>query len=349
MTNPPQYPAGVSDKSKVVAGILGILLGSFGAGRFYIGDTKTGTLQIVATVLTCGIGGLWGFIDGILLLVKGGVDARAAAARLNDTGCAGTPPAGGVPVVPACRFAQRASGVPAGRSAAQPASRARAAASRPADRGSVGDLPGEDHRDGLVEVEPGHLEVGLLVVALVPVRVRHRGQLAGQEHPDQLVGEARRGVHVDQQVAAGRRPGRPPRPAPGAAAAARSSPDTSISPAGSSHMRRPTGCRYWRTSTTRPCVVEGDHRRPRRRAARRSRLAVPPPGMVTSSVSTDEDRAGVPLGARAGPRACCGSLTRSEPAWCCVLAPLRRPTGSATTSGTVDGQLAGGRCSRRRP
>lgn len=81
MTNPAQYPSGVSDKSKVVAGILGILLGSFGAGRFYIGDTKTGTLQIVATVFTCGIGGLWGFIDGILLLVKGGVDAQGRPLR----------------------------------------------------------------------------------------------------------------------------------------------------------------------------------------------------------------------------------------------------------------------------
>jgi TM2 domain-containing membrane protein YozV len=81
MTYPPQYPAGVSDKSKVVAGILGILLGSFGVGRFYIGDTKTGILQIVATVLTCGIGGLWGFIDGILLLVKGGVDGQGRPLR----------------------------------------------------------------------------------------------------------------------------------------------------------------------------------------------------------------------------------------------------------------------------
>lgn len=82
MTNPQYGEAyGVSDKSKVVAGILGIVLGGFGAGRFYIGDTKTGVLQLVVSLLTCGIGSLWGFIDGILLLVRGGVDAQGRPLR----------------------------------------------------------------------------------------------------------------------------------------------------------------------------------------------------------------------------------------------------------------------------
>jgi TM2 domain-containing membrane protein YozV len=57
-----------SDKSKIVAGLLQILL-PFGIGRFYIGDTKTGVLQLIVSVLTCGIGGLWSLIDGILMLV----------------------------------------------------------------------------------------------------------------------------------------------------------------------------------------------------------------------------------------------------------------------------------------
>ncbi len=82
MTYPPQYPGDVSDKSKVVAGILGILLGSFGAGRFYIGDVKTGVLQLVVSIVTCGLGGLWGVIDGILILVNGGYDAHGR--RLRD-------------------------------------------------------------------------------------------------------------------------------------------------------------------------------------------------------------------------------------------------------------------------
>jgi TM2 domain-containing membrane protein YozV len=70
-------PAGQwSDKSKVTAGILGILLGFFGAGRFYTGHTKIGVLQLVVSILTCGIGSLWGLIDGIMVLVQGGTDAQ---------------------------------------------------------------------------------------------------------------------------------------------------------------------------------------------------------------------------------------------------------------------------------
>jgi len=57
-----------SDKQKLVAGLLNILL-PFGVGRFYIGDSKTGVLQLVVTVVTCGIGSLWSLIDGILMLV----------------------------------------------------------------------------------------------------------------------------------------------------------------------------------------------------------------------------------------------------------------------------------------
>jgi len=55
-------------KSKMVAGLLGIFLGSFGVHNFYLGFTKKGILQIVLTVVTCGIAGVWGFIEGILIL-----------------------------------------------------------------------------------------------------------------------------------------------------------------------------------------------------------------------------------------------------------------------------------------
>ncbi|WP_419997311.1 TM2 domain-containing protein [Streptomyces boninensis] len=71
----PNAPYGVdpygrpySDKSKMAAGLLGIFLGGFGAGRFYMGDTKTGVWQLVVSVVTCGAGGLWGLIDGIMIL-----------------------------------------------------------------------------------------------------------------------------------------------------------------------------------------------------------------------------------------------------------------------------------------
>jgi TM2 domain-containing membrane protein YozV len=70
-----------SDKSKIVAGLLQILL-PFGIGRFYIGDTRTGVLQLVVAVLTCGIGGLWSLIDGILMLVHDDTkDARGYILR----------------------------------------------------------------------------------------------------------------------------------------------------------------------------------------------------------------------------------------------------------------------------
>ncbi|MFI7081650.1 TM2 domain-containing protein [Micromonospora sp. NPDC049903] len=84
MTTPPYqpgYPQGVSDKSKVIAGVLQILLGGFGVGRFYMGDTKTGVIQLIVTLVTCGIGSLWGLIDGILILVNGGVDGQGRPLR----------------------------------------------------------------------------------------------------------------------------------------------------------------------------------------------------------------------------------------------------------------------------
>ncbi len=77
----PGYPQGVSDKSKIVAGVLGILLGVFGAGRFYMGDIKIGVLQLVVSLVTCGFGSLWGLIDGILILVNGGTDAQGRPLR----------------------------------------------------------------------------------------------------------------------------------------------------------------------------------------------------------------------------------------------------------------------------
>jgi TM2 domain-containing membrane protein YozV len=69
-----------SDKSKLVAGLLQILI-PLGIGRFYIGDTKTGVLQLVVTVCTCGIGALWPFIDGILMLVNDTKDVNGYMLR----------------------------------------------------------------------------------------------------------------------------------------------------------------------------------------------------------------------------------------------------------------------------
>ena len=64
-----------SSKSKIAAGLLGIFLGSFGVHNFYLGRTGRGIAQIVATICTCGIAGIWGFIEGILCLCGNYTDA----------------------------------------------------------------------------------------------------------------------------------------------------------------------------------------------------------------------------------------------------------------------------------
>ncbi|RJS47634.1 TM2 domain-containing protein [Nocardioides cavernaquae] len=56
-----------SDKSKLVAGLLQILI-PLGIGRMYMGQTGLGVAQLLVTIFTCGIGGLWPFIDGIVIL-----------------------------------------------------------------------------------------------------------------------------------------------------------------------------------------------------------------------------------------------------------------------------------------
>jgi TM2 domain-containing membrane protein YozV len=76
-----QYGRPLSDKSKVVAGVLQLVLGGFGVGRFYIGDNRTAVFQLIVTLITCGLGHIWGMIDGILILVNGGVDAQGRVLR----------------------------------------------------------------------------------------------------------------------------------------------------------------------------------------------------------------------------------------------------------------------------
>jgi TM2 domain-containing membrane protein YozV len=56
-----------SDKSKLVAGLLQLLI-PLGIGRMYMGNTGVGVAQLLVTIFTCGIGGIWPFIDGILIL-----------------------------------------------------------------------------------------------------------------------------------------------------------------------------------------------------------------------------------------------------------------------------------------
>ena len=67
MSNGEKIPG--ADK-KILAGVLGILLGGLGIHKFILGYTKEGILQIVITVVTCGIGSIIGLIEGIIYLTK---------------------------------------------------------------------------------------------------------------------------------------------------------------------------------------------------------------------------------------------------------------------------------------
>lgn len=70
-------PAG-AQKSKVAAGILGILLGSLGIHKFYLGYSKEGLIMILVSVLgsiftlgiAAGVMGIIGLVEGIIYLTK---------------------------------------------------------------------------------------------------------------------------------------------------------------------------------------------------------------------------------------------------------------------------------------
>ncbi|WP_025125895.1 TM2 domain-containing protein [Myroides odoratimimus] len=58
------------ENKKVVAGILGILLGAFGVHKFFLGYTKEGIIQLIIGLVSCGVLGIIGLIEGIIYLTK---------------------------------------------------------------------------------------------------------------------------------------------------------------------------------------------------------------------------------------------------------------------------------------
>lgn len=67
-------PKSTEESKRVVAGILGILLGSLGIHKFILGYTNQGIIMLAITFVTCGIGAgltaLIGLIEGIIYLTK---------------------------------------------------------------------------------------------------------------------------------------------------------------------------------------------------------------------------------------------------------------------------------------
>jgi TM2 domain-containing membrane protein YozV len=66
-----------SDKQKIVAGLLQIFLGGFGAGRWYLGDNGIALAQL----FTCGGLGVWALIDGIMMLTGNVRDTQGRPLR----------------------------------------------------------------------------------------------------------------------------------------------------------------------------------------------------------------------------------------------------------------------------
>ncbi|MCT2587617.1 DUF1707 domain-containing protein [Actinophytocola gossypii] len=64
-------PVEYSDRSRIAAGVLQILL-PFGIGRFYTGHTGTALAQLFTAIFFVGV--VWSFVDGVILIAKGGED-----------------------------------------------------------------------------------------------------------------------------------------------------------------------------------------------------------------------------------------------------------------------------------
>ena len=79
--------SGGQQKSKLVAGLLGIFLGAYGIHNFYLGNTKRALIQLLLTVLSCFtlsvVAGIWGLVEGIMILA-GSIVTDANGVLLKD-------------------------------------------------------------------------------------------------------------------------------------------------------------------------------------------------------------------------------------------------------------------------
>jgi TM2 domain-containing membrane protein YozV/RNA polymerase subunit RPABC4/transcription elongation factor Spt4 len=72
-TVPPYYNGSIyGTKSRIAAGVFGIVLGAFGVHNFYLGYTSKAVAQLLITVLSLGIlsfvSAIWGLVEGITIL-----------------------------------------------------------------------------------------------------------------------------------------------------------------------------------------------------------------------------------------------------------------------------------------
>lgn len=84
----PYYSTYAPDaKSKIAAGLLGILLGAFGIHNFYLGYIGKAVAQLLITLLSLGIlswiSAIWGLIEGVMILV-GSINVDGYGKPLKD-------------------------------------------------------------------------------------------------------------------------------------------------------------------------------------------------------------------------------------------------------------------------
>lgn len=69
---PPPYVVPYRPKSRIAAGIMAILIGTFGVHNFYLGYTKKAVAQLLLTLLSGFILSvvpfIWGIVEGVMLL-----------------------------------------------------------------------------------------------------------------------------------------------------------------------------------------------------------------------------------------------------------------------------------------
>ena len=61
-------PKSSEESKRVIAGILALLLGSLGVHKFVLGYTQEGIIQLILSIVSCGILSIIPFIEGIIYL-----------------------------------------------------------------------------------------------------------------------------------------------------------------------------------------------------------------------------------------------------------------------------------------
>lgn len=69
---PQKAMLGVSPKNRLVAGLLGILIGGLGIHNFYLGFKTKGVIQLVLTITVFfwWAAAIWGLVEGIIILTS---------------------------------------------------------------------------------------------------------------------------------------------------------------------------------------------------------------------------------------------------------------------------------------